>query len=322
MKQLRWPIRTLVLLVICALSACRHSSGNRPLPPPSGTLKIILNGPFAIVLKRTDPSRIVVFTPRDPLDKHRFYLNDLQTDLDGEKNYHFKLLPAGLEISRRRPTIDPGLADFNAETDLWQREEYFVTIELPVPDAITFAPPAQPVIFTNTRHGSMPLNHILEYRQADLAEITLTSPEVPDTKPVSAWELEKQFAHLCGRPQLQGVHRESCSEMRRLLSQASGATSTLFFGVGFPLRAESGMNAGEDESHAISFFNEVLLTRSFPHLLSKKLASLVSGQGAASASGRLIPATLSYPPQRGRFLPVFQSAVIDCKVGGIIVRTQ
>jgi hypothetical protein len=322
MKRRQWLFSSLIVLIICVLSACRHNTGNKHLPPSTGTLKVILNGPFAIVLKSNDPSRIIVFTPRDPQDKHQFYFNDLQTDLDREKNYHFTLLPAGLQRYSRPPMLDPGLADFNAETDLWQREEYFVTIELPAPDVITFAPPAQPVIFTNGNHGSMPLNHILEYRQANIAKITLTSLELPDARPISASELEKQFAQLCGSPQVQGVHGDSCSEMRKLLSQASGATSTLFFGVGFPLKAESAMNAVKDDSHAISFFNEVLLKRSFPHLLNKELASLPPSQDAASVSGRLVPVTLSNQPEHGRFLPVFQSAVIDCKAGGIVVRTK
>jgi hypothetical protein len=318
MNQRHLLSATLVLSVLCGLSACRHEAGeHRPHPPEPATLKVILNGPFAIVLDKNKPSRITAFTPRDPQGMHRVYVNDLEKDRDREKDYHFKLLSDGLNTTGRRPYIDQYFRDFNVETDEWKRENYAVTIDLPVPDVISFTLPAPTLFFENGKKAFMPLNHILEYRVDDAEKIRLFSAELKDLHPLSCAELLEQFEHVCAK-QLLSDYQKSCREMKGLLSSCTHSnTKTFFFGVGLP--AESLMT-NEEKAHAVHFFNDVLL-RSFPHLRNLRLAPLDNpGQtGNGSPGGMLIPAVVKYPMPNLRLLPV--SAVIDCKVGGFIVTT-
>jgi hypothetical protein len=164
----------------------------------------------------------------------------------------------------------------------------------------------------------MSTNYILEYRVKDPDKIKLVSPELPDARPLSSAELQKQFADLCGSPVGRRVH-DSCIEMRNLLSKYSRpGTSLFFFGVGLSVMEESKLSRFDEDYHAVTFFNDVLL-KSFPHLTDKRLAPMAKSgrEGEGSARGMLMPAVLQVQSTRLRLLPV--SAVIDCKVGGIIV---
>jgi hypothetical protein len=322
MKAVRFPLIVLIVLAISMLSACRHHhEGRFPVTPHPPTLKIIFNGPFAIMLKKNDPSRIIAFTPRDPKNVHEFYINDLEQSQDKKKNYFIKVTSDGLKPASTSPAIDPYLADFTAKTDLWSREEYFVTIELPVPDTITFAPPMKQVTFEDGTTGYMSTNYVLEYRVAGPSRIRAVSPGLKDLRPLSPSTLLKQFEALCGGEWHDRFH-DSCIEMRNLLAQCSGAnTSVLFFGVGIPVTQHIKMSKDEAEDHAVTFFNDVLL-RSFPHLAGKRLRSTTTpapGRGD-SPHAMLVPAVFRGPSTGFRLLPVSgYSAVIDCKAGGIIV---
>ena len=246
MKKVHSLFAMLILLGISTLSACRHHpEGHHPATPQTAGLKILINGPVAIVLKKSDPSKIIVFTPRD--DMHEIYINDVATSQDRTKNYHFKLLPDGLKTASVAPRIDQYLADFTAETDVWKSEDYFVTIELPAPDTITFAPPLKWVNFENGGGGYMSTNYILEYRVTDPGKIRVVSPELSTTRPIFSAELQKQYADFCSSPAGSGFH-DSCIEMRNLLANNAGAnTRVFFFGIGVPVPKHSAMSMSARE---------------------------------------------------------------------------
>jgi|SRR5882724_454706 len=318
MKKFYVLLAVPILVGISMLSACRHRDDEHSSATPPATLKVVINGPFAIVRQKSDPSKIVVFTPRDPQGIHVFYVNDLEHSCDMQKNYHFKLLSEGMKAAAS-PAIDPYLADFTAETDLWNREDYFVTIELPVPSKITFAPPLHPVKFENGTAGYMTTNFVLEYQVAEPGRVRLVSPELNGVHPLATSELQEQYAKLCSGAAAGEHFHDSCIEIRNLLAQCAGLRAKVFFfGAGMPLTKQTKMSYAEETYHAVHFFNEVFL-KSFPHLTSKKLFSAEkSGQeGTDGPRAMLMQASLKLPVSRIRALPV--SAVIDCKAGGIIV---
>src|SRR6476659_9951565 len=98
MKAVRFPLCVLIVLAISMLSACRHHhEGRPPATPQTLTSIVFLNGPFAIVLRKNDPSRIIAFTPRDPHNAHEFYINDLEQNQDNKKNYVINVMSDGLK---------------------------------------------------------------------------------------------------------------------------------------------------------------------------------------------------------------------------------
>ena len=320
MKKVYTLLAVPVLLGISMLSACRHRDDRHDPDTPPATIKVLINGPFAIVRPKTDPSKIIVFTPRDPHGIHVFYVNDLANSHDGGKNYHFTLLPDGVKAASSL-TVDPYLADFTAEIAEWKDDEYFVRIELPVPEKITFAPPLNPVTFENGSRGYMATNFVLEYRMTEPEKVNVKSPDLGGVHPLKISELQEQYAKLCGMADVGKRFHDSCIEIRNMLEQCAGPKSkVLFFGVGLPLEKQSKLNYYEESEHAVYFFNEVLL-KSFPNLTHKRLAPLENrGQPATGGPrGMLMQASLKLPVPHMRPLPV--SAVIDCKAGGIIVKT-
>lgn len=320
MKKVYILLAVPVLLGISMLSACRrHHDRHLPDTPPA-TIKVVINGPFAIVWPKSDRSKIIVFTPRDPQGIHVFYVNDLNNSHDEGKNYHFRLLPEGVKAASSL-TVDPYLADITTETDKWDPKEYFVRIELPVPEKITFAPPLQPVTFANGSSGYMTTNFVLEYRVAEPDRVKVDSPELGGLHPLATSELQEQYAKLCAGSAANSRFHDSCIEIRNLLAQGAGPQAKVFFfGAGIPLDKQSKMNWLEEKEHAVYFFNEVLL-KSFPHLTSKRLAlpEKTGPSGTDGPRGMLMQVSLKLPEPHIRALPV--SAVIDCKAGGIIVKT-
>lgn len=321
MKNIYSLLAVPVVLGIGMLSACRHRDDRHFPDTPPATIKVVINGPFAIVWPKSDRSKIIVFTPRDPQGVHVFYVNDLTKSYDEGKNYHFKLLPEGVKAASSL-TVDPYLADFTSEAGKWEdQKEYFVRIELPVPEKITFAPPMQQVTFENGASGYRATNFVLEYRVTEPERIKVVSPELGGVRLLATSELQEQYARLCGVPYVGKRFHDSCIEIRNLLAQSAGPKAkVVFFGVGISLDMLEKMNDLEEKEHVVYFFNEVLL-KSFSGLDSKRLAPLEkTGQPATGGPrGMLMQASLKLPVTHMRPLPV--SAVIDCKAGGIIVET-
>src|SRR5438270_1993633 len=162
--------------VASAFSSCTTSTESvSQRPAPVTTLKVILDGSFAVVFERQNPTRIKAVIPHDPDKLHRFYFNDfvkpVDNGQDANRYYNFQLSSKGLEENRaRRPYTDQCFRDFSKHSD-WKREKYFVAIELPVPDVITFIAPAAPVTFRRShKQALMPLNHVLRYRVQNVDE--------------------------------------------------------------------------------------------------------------------------------------------------------
>jgi hypothetical protein len=139
-------------------------------------VQVLLEGAFTLVLER-NPNRITAFVPKHPKISHRVYFNDPAKPLK-EGSHHFKLSQEGLR-SYSESYINPGFHDFEAHTDVWNRREELITIELPFPDSINFSGRPLKVEFKDDhRKGSMPTSHILEYYTTEAGRPKLSCPEL------------------------------------------------------------------------------------------------------------------------------------------------
>lgn len=298
----------------------------------TSTLKIVLNGPFGIVFEKSKPGQVTAFVPFDPQRLHQFYFNEMASakdaGKDSKRSYKFRLDPRGIrKNTSRMPYVDRCFNDFNRTTDVWKRMPYFLTIELPVPDVITFAGAAEAVTFVqNHRHGVMPLNHIFEYKIYDADDIRMTDQSGAAVKPIPSARLREEYKGHCGTSKTP-AHNESCNEMMGYLSGEEDANGiAYFFGVGLS-PAEGDTSKPPYQNHALEFFNKVLLA-SFPGL--QKSLELASIDGSVArpdlGSPRSNPQSATLAPavwredMSPRLLQV--SAVIDCKVGGLLVDTS
>lgn len=314
-------ISIVIILIICL----RHDSPT--------TLKVIFNGPTVLVRAKDKPNVITVFSPRDSL--HQFFPND-PLGKGWSQPVHISIAAEGLKPAPAEPALPIDAyfpRDFIANTDVWQRpkdggpEDYLMTIELPLPDKITFMSPLHPVTFENGKDSYIAGNFILEYRVTDFGKILATSKEkeLGSLRPRSSSDLQKQFETLCQKPEAEEYY-DGCANMRNLLEQCAGAhTGVFFFGVGIPFDTQTEMlkehKRDQLEAHAIEFFNRML--KSFPNLKGKQLApkGTVPPRGYGGYSAMLMEASFRpAAPPRPRLLPV--TAVIDCKAGNVIVDTQ
>lgn len=302
-----------------ALNACRRE----PPPPraPEGTLRVILNGPFGVVLESAaDYRRIIAYVPSDPQHEHELRFRG-PSDVAGRESangklptYSFKLLREGLEIGRGRPRIDQGFFDFNLPHigDWKLPPDAFVSIELPRPDYITFTPPAQPESFGG-KPTLQPLDHILEYRMTDPDKVRITSGE-KEYHPLPCSELLKQYEEYWSKKY--GETNQESSQRQNMedtLRNCPSSDLCVLFGVGF----DPEKITGPFEAHGRDFFNNVLLP-SFAPGLKKPLVQLTcsSSNSENFSSGTLVPAVFSYRDYGPRLLPV--TSVLDCRIGGIM----
>src|SRR5438445_4107879 len=188
--------------VLGAIGGCRRD--HRSALARGGTVKVILQGPFAFVLDTREHYRIKAFVPFDEDNLHEFRFRDPHDPpISGEgdparrNRYQFTLLDHNLEISAKPRHIDSGFDDVTLHVNGWQPSpnDYFVALDLPAPDLISYIPPAIPVVMAGAgapRLAMMPTNHVLEYRVRDLddiGKITLRSPQLGDRQPVSCADL-------------------------------------------------------------------------------------------------------------------------------------
>jgi len=147
------------------------------------TFKVSLNGPFVIELHKhpSNPHQIrtlSAFVPADPMlmgKRHQFFLDgELKGEDDGKQHFEFELVSTkkndadfyGVDPCMRPRFIDPAFDEFRLHTPC-DHKSFFVKLELPCPDRITFSRGPAPVIFEVDEHlGYMPLNHVLEYEVA------------------------------------------------------------------------------------------------------------------------------------------------------------
>jgi hypothetical protein len=255
------------------------------------TLQILLEGPFAVVLEKNKPNRLVAFVPREDQGQHDlahdFFFNDPTTPRPpagkDPAGYHFQLSGEGLR-SYPETYIDPGFADFTAYTQKWRLGNRVVTLELPFPNSINFSGRPLRVEFASGRPGIMPTNYILEYYLEDAEKVRLSCGQLGD----------------------------KCSPS----PNCPPGVLRYFFGVS-PSSNES------PEKHAVDFFN-FLIRRSFPELEEHLLAHIEpsekrGGRTSSALRPRLMPAVLTTDSPSAHFLGV--SAVLDCQLIGPIVRT-
>lgn len=312
-----------------AISACKREREPEPEPskPSQGALKIILNGPFGVVLHSTQDYRITAYVPSDPQREHEFRFSGpsqvagRESKDDRSPTYSFELLHDGLEVGRGRPRIDQGFYDFDfPHIGEWKLPDHpFVAIELPRPDFITFTPPAQPVFLDGTI-TVQPLDHILEYRMSEPERVRFKSGE-KEQRPMPCSELLKQYEQYgSGEGKaLSGSERSQLRNMLEMLRSCGPSDLCLLFGVGLSPR-----QMGPDvEKHGIIFFNEVLLPTLFPgfprrlHRISSSDCKPVGEDMMSSPA--VVPAVWRYNTSGARLLQV--ASVLDCHYGGSIGTT-
>jgi hypothetical protein len=280
---------------------------------PAGILRLILNGPFALVLEEKKPDRITFFCPKDEQRLHRFYVNwQLKDDgKDQSHVFHFELPPDGLEYSKKHPYLDQCFKDITFTTDLWRKQEYFVTLELPIPDSIGFVSPLEPVIFEGNRHGLMPLNNVLEYRMSDPDDVKLVSKnERIATQPVT--KLTTEYAGYCQKNRHKDpMASEECSDLENEFKRwDEGDVRTFILGVGL----EDSVDPQVAKRHAIAFYNK-LIADSFPNVKGKNLIQIGDGMSGTPSRGAMLTPTVWNPDQMpGLYRNV--SAILDCGLIG------
>jgi len=302
-----------------AVTGCKHHDENPPTPRTAGTLRVILHGPFGVVLDRDNDFSVQAFVPNDPEHLHEVRFRSPSNVIGNEKtpgkysSFHFEVDGKGLQLNRGIPRIDAGFHDFNfrhLREFEFRPKDYFVSIKLPKPDYITFFPPAAPIVFGG-RATLMPLNHVLEYRMQAPELVKAKSPEVGEQSPLTCVELRKEYQELKPDPNTPPEYSQR-SNIDEELKNCDPSDLCLLLGVG--LNPASTLD--ERENHGIEFFNHVLLPALAPRV--KKMLAKIGTCGQAEdnslASPMLMPAVYRYPISRPRLLTV--SSLMDCQVGG------
>ena len=95
----------LALPIVGAVDGSRQQPYSDTLGSPQGgatTLKVVIDGAFAIVVQANNRSRVRVFTPKDPKDLHKFYFLDGSEPL--ESTYALEPREANRSYNLELPT--------------------------------------------------------------------------------------------------------------------------------------------------------------------------------------------------------------------------
>ncbi|PYP92764.1 MAG: hypothetical protein DMG65_02955 [Candidatus Angelobacter sp. Gp1-AA117] len=249
---------------------------------------------------------------------HEFYLNSMykpiDTGQDPSHTYSFQLSSKGLEENRaRRPYTDQCFRDFTRTTDVWKKEKYFVTLDLPAPDVISFIPPTVPVTFKlNHRSAMMPLNHVLRYRVQEAATIEMTREGGTPLKPVRDSEFAQEFSRWCKDPKY-GGRSGHCPQMQEHSSDWFEENAITFY-IAVGTSAYGQTSSANAKYHAENFYNNVLL-RSFPKAQRELELEVGTNKSFDNREGQIVPAVWrpdTIPPRL-----VLTASTIGCEVGGI-----
>jgi hypothetical protein len=304
---------------VSTLAACQKQP--QPSRESAGTLKVILNGPFGVVINRENDFHVTAYVPSDPLHKHELrFRGPMEVAARESKSgkspsLFFKLFVDGLEIGRDRPRIDQGFYDFNIPHigKFKLPPDPFVVVDLPRPDFITFTPPAMPVLFGG-RPTLQPLDHILEYRIANAKAVRLKAGD-KDVHPMPCAELLRQYEEYWAKTRYKVPDADSQRyNMEAMLKESSPYDLCVLFGVGF----DPDQPGSSPKQDGINFFNDVLLP-SFDPGLRRRLQAISSCAPVTESMANpaeLIPATLTYPERKPHLLQV--SSALDCQDGGIL----
>lgn len=268
----------LALPALGLMGGCQQWFKKDPDRPTTGTkLCVILQGPFGVVLSKGKGYRVTAFVPKtdanDPL-QHEFRFRS-PTSAPCMAGYRYELLQKGLEITEQEPQVDRGFANVLFSVNKWvpDPDNYFVTLDLPAPDAITYLPPLVPALFdsghdSGTRLGSVPLNHVLEYRVSNADDLRLRPKESQscgtgdELKPWPSVKLLEKYKDLHQelRDEAEAPSSSQRPNVPRLLAQYS---YVYFFGVGVPPNKKGALNLQDlmkqRVDHGVRFFNERLL---------------------------------------------------------------
>ncbi|HEY6250082.1 MAG TPA: hypothetical protein VI685_08975 [Candidatus Angelobacter sp.] len=306
------------------LNGCRDGEkGDHDHEPKNpATLKVVLQGPFAVVLKKKDKTYSVsAFIPPDPKHQFRFQLPSKEGIQTSAPKYQFTLGPEGLDINeRRRPYMDHGLDDMNFDLGEYPAPDFFVAVDLPVPDLITFIPPSEPVVFVDGRIAFAALNHILEYKIADEKKVLLHSKELGDQHPLPFSEMFKHHQEHTHSEQeysdKKGHGPQNPHTQSELGRPSESEVFTYFLGVGVPPGA---MSDPEAVQHGLDFFNKKLVPL-FPNSRNLKELSEIRNYGdpctmGKTAPSRMKPTVLRQSEPKPRLLLV--TGVEDCRSPGL-----
>ena len=323
--------------VVSAIGGCRHEHRSNPhsVPARGGTLRVMLQGPFALVLDTTNKYKITAYVPFTDDQTHEFRFLDpskrrsSESEAGKRNHYEFTLPKDYLEISDRLPNIDSGFQDVTLNVKGWKAhpEDYFVSIDLPSPDYISYVPPAIPVVMQDTeapRLAMTPTNHVLEYRIRefeDWQKIVLHSPQLRDRNPLPCQDLHAGFQEHWNQMENERKRDQQRAHMERALKRYSETPCVTFFlGVGLSPEVDNDMK----KEHALSFFNTKLLGRfkNAPEhdgmILEDVDVKPPCSSGAVNHGAMLTPAVYRYSVPR--LTPVsasafYFSAADDCRAG-------
>lgn len=245
--------------------------------PAAKKLGIILQGPFGVVIRNYEGHRVTAFVPKTSKTdqaKHEFrspspYGEPLES---GSSTYHLRLSQRGLRARWHSPTINRAFDDVKFSVKKWvaDPDDYFVMLDLPNPDNITFIPPVYPALFESgqesaVRFGSAPLTQVLEYTIQELDYVRVTSLQCKNCGriedhhgPLSLKEMLEEYERYehGTREQAETPSLSQRPQLSRWLGQYS---HLYFFGVGLhPYMGEGPMPPDRAE-HGINFFNNRLL---------------------------------------------------------------
>jgi hypothetical protein len=326
-----------------ALGGCRHEHKDHPSFPPSrgGTLKVVLQGPFAVVIDTKNHYRIKAFVPYSDNNEHEFLYpgrsdhgnkNIFPEAVDGKRNqYQFTLEEKNLEPSDRMPHIDAGFADFTLQVSGWQPspkdQDYFVALDLPAPDLISYRIPAEPALLAQDKLVMMPTSHVLQYRVRDfddLKKVKMGSPQLGEKHPLSCTDLSAWAQERGAVPNQEqetdsgrAARGERMERMKTEFQCSNDPVSWFFFGVGlsYPQPEES----PHLYEHGLDFFNNKLLG-AFPtarnldehRLVQVKVKVCGAGTGGDSM---FVSAVQRYSMPQARMVPV--TSLTDCRAGAV-----
>jgi hypothetical protein len=263
-----------------------------------------LEGPFAVIVRGDDRNQIAAYAPYDKEKIHQFYYPDFNTP-QMKPRYSFVLSEQGLQTPNHPPYMDHGFDDFNVHLANWKPspKDYYVAIDLPAPDVVTYIPPLEGVLFeperqdSSPRFGRLPGSHVLEYRVEDASKIILSSRQLGELHPMPCRDVPAQY----GGGQEEGRGGDSNQKRPNIDRELESCSQSVvyFLGIGLRPGLDPGLDSNYLDEHAIEFFNGRLLPSMFGKEIPRGLKLLKVGvepsQGLQYPRSPLTPAVLRYP---------------------------
>jgi hypothetical protein len=150
------------LPVVRSLPSFASVCGTSPCTTIPGSLRVILEGPFALAINNSSPWSIRAFSPK--YRKHNFAFNGSLCDKDVQ--YGFYLAETGLKSATAAPCIDASFKYFCAENTSFdsRMNDHFLTLHLPAPQRIfTLSSGITAILEDGTPNVPLPGDHVLEY---------------------------------------------------------------------------------------------------------------------------------------------------------------